>query len=249
MLALPSLELARALRHREPVISCRTNSLQVALAAVQAATLERSSVFITLDATTATTLPHQAMLAGLLSVGRDAPVAVVVEAVVPAGKETASWWISHGVLAVTLCGTCDAIKRHLNYVGAEAYAHGVEVGVEPTDLNAVIDAERLLKRNEAAFIRIPPRDKITEMHEYVHALQVPVIAGAMHLTPKKTRDLIAAGCAGLTLSTELEEAFTAGIRTALRSRTLIDPARYLGYGATGVRELVRTHFAYFTSKT
>lgn len=245
MLALPSLELARAKRHHQPILSCRTNSLQIATAAIQAAVLQKSTAFITIDATAATTLPHQALLAGLLELGRGVEVPVVVEAVVPAGKEAASWWISNGVLVVTLNGGTEAIKRHVAYVAAEAYAHGAEVGLEPTDLQSLKAAEQLVERHGATFIRIAPREKITEMHEYVKALELPVIANALHLTPKKTRDLITAGCAGLTLSIELEEAFTAGVRTALRNRTVTDPARYLSYGATAVRELIRSHYAYF----
>lgn len=245
MLTLASLELARAKRHRRPLFSCRTNSLQIATAALQAAQLERAPLLVTIDTTRATTLPHQALLAALLELGRSVATAVVIEAVV-AGKEAASWWISHGVLVVTLNGSCDSLQRNLKHVAAEAYAHGAEVGLEPTDLKTLKEAEAVKDRFDAAFFRIAPREKMTEMQEYVAALELPVVVASLHLTPKKTRELIAAGCAGLTLDTELEEAFTAGIRTALRNRSATDPAKYLSYGATAVRELVRSHLNYFS---
>lgn len=245
MLALPSLELARAQRHKKPLLSCRTNSLQIAAAALQAATVERAPILITLDATLPTTLPHIALLSGILELGRDAKVQVAVEVVVPTSREAASWWIDHGVLAVTLHGTADAIKRTLKHVQLEALAHGAEVGIEPTDITTLRAMEALAGKHDAHYIRLAPREKLSEMHEYCKAVEVPVIAGGMHISAKKSRDLITAGCVGLTLSTELNEAFTAGIRTALRSRSECDPSRYLGYGATAVRELVKAHYAYF----
>ncbi len=245
MLALPSLELARAQRHKKPLLSCRTTSLQIAAAAIQAATMESSAIHITIDATQATTLPHQTLLSGILQLGRSSKVPVVVEAIVPAGKEAASWWMAEGALVVTLHGTRDAIKRHMSYVVSEAIAHGIEVGAEPLDIQTAQDAEWLAATTGLSFVRLQPREKMSDMHEYVKAIRVPVIAGALHLTPKKSRDLVTAGCQGLTIGVELDEAFTAGIRTALRDRSVIEPARYLSYGGTAVRELVRSHYHYF----
>jgi fructose/tagatose bisphosphate aldolase len=249
MLALLSTELARAKRHKKPIISCKTVSLQIAAAAVQAAMLEREPVLITIDATDVTTLPHQALLTAVLEIGRSAPIPVMVEVIVGTAKGAASWWLSNGVLALTLTGTQDAIKRNLASIAAEAFAHGAEIGIEPTDLTLASQAKALAQRHDATFIRLQPREKITEMHELVTALEVPVIADALHLTPKKTKELIRAGCAGLTLATDLDEAYTAGIRTALRDRTMTNPAKYLSYGATAVRELVRAHYHYFSNSS
>jgi fructose/tagatose bisphosphate aldolase len=229
MLALPSLELARAKRHHKPIISCRTNSLQIATAAIQAGIVEKAPVFITIDATKVTTLPHQALLAGILEFGRFVPITVVVEVVVGTGKQAASWWISQGALAVTVQGSKDAIKRNLESITAEAFAHGVEIGLEPTDVTTPADIAQFVRRNDASYIRLAPLEHLLQMRELV----------------KKTKELIGAGCAGLTLENELDEAFTAGLRTALRSRTLTDPATYLTYGATAVRECVRAHYNYF----
>jgi hypothetical protein len=185
MLALPSLELARAKRHHKPIISCRTNSLQIATAAIQAGIVEKAPVFITIDATKVTTLPHQALLAGILEFGRFVPITVVVEVVVGTGKQAASWWISQGALAVTVQGSKDAIKRNLESITAEAFAHGVEIGLEPTDVTTPADIAQFVRRNDASYIRLAPLEHLLQMRELVKTIEIPVIANSLHLTPNE----------------------------------------------------------------
>lgn len=244
MLTLASLELARAKRRRLPLLSCRTTGLQVAAAAIQAATVERSPVLITIDATSATTLPHRPLLGAILEMGREAVIPVCVEAVIPPERSTAAWWFSNGVLVVTLTGELPAITRALKHVTSEAVAHGAEVGVE---LRQTVTTHELQKLAQSgiSFLRVPPKERLTEMQELVSEVSLPLIAAAPLATPKKTRDLVLAGCAGITVGEELHEAYTAGVRTALRNRHANDPAQYLGYGATAVREYVRSTLNYF----
>jgi hypothetical protein len=221
--------------------------LEVAIASIQAASLEKVPVLISIDATVPTTVPHQTLLRCILELGRDTATPVGVEVIISPNREVASWWLSEGVLALTLSGNRESVKRLLKGVMGEAEAHGAEVGVEISDLGTVAEAEQLGRTLAPSFFRLAPREQISEMREYIVALRTPVIAGNLHITPKRSRELVAAGCAGLTLGEELHEAFTGGVRTGLRSRTVMDPAKYLGYGGTAVRELVRAYTAYFHS--
>lgn len=244
MLALPSLELTRARRHGIPLLSCRTTSLQVALASLQAAILEKQAIMLSIDATTTTTLPHEALLAALLTVGREAPVHVVIEVLTHPSREAVDWWLDRGVLALTLHGTKNQISRALSWAEDEAQAYGAEVGISLAE--AVTQSElHSLSAKQVAFIHLNPPDSSEALKGFLRASNVPVLALAAGRTLKQSQSLVKAGAAGVTLSHELHEAFTAGVRTGLRSRTVTDPTRYLSYGATAVREMVRAHLTYF----
>jgi hypothetical protein len=245
MLTLVSLELARAKRRAKPLISCRVNSLQLAQAAMQAAELERAPILITIDATIPTSLPHYPLVAALLAAGRESKSQVALEVVIPCQKQTASWWLDHGALAITLHGTKEQIARGAKAILSEAAAYHAELGVEPIDITSDEEVARLAVSSNATFLRLKPREKVAEMRSYVLAARQPVIAGTMLATPRQSKSLVTAGCAGLTLGEEIQEAFTAGLRTGLRNRSTLDPAQYLGYGATAARELIRATIAYY----
>lgn len=217
------------------------------MSALQAAELEKAAILLTVDATIPTTLPHHVMVNALLAAGREAAIPVSVEVVISPSKEVASWWITRGVLALTLHGEGAAIQRVYKHVQGEAQAHAAEVGVEFSVKLSLVDFEKSVRQLQPTFVRLAPCERMSEMLEYVQVAHVPVIAAMLHSTPKKSRDLVAAGCAGLTLHEELHEAFSAGLRTGLRSRTVTDPVSYTGYGMGAVRELVRHQYQYFHS--
>lgn len=246
MLTLPSIELARAKRLKKPLISCRTASLEVAAAAIQAAEVEGITLLLTLDATAPSATSHRVFAAAAIAAARDAKVPIVVEALVLTEPHAVSWWLSQGVTAITLSGTPEAIERMYTNVRTEARAFNADCGIELGVIHGTEVYTQLVATLAPDFIRTDVTKPFT-IHPVLVKGKVPVILGHIRLGHRETKKLISGNCVGVTIHHELLEAFSAGLRTGLRNRAVIDPAQYLGYAITSVRELVRSYMLFFHS--
>jgi fructose/tagatose bisphosphate aldolase len=237
MLVHPSLELARAHRRKRPLLFCRTNSLEVATAAVQAATVAHAPLVLTIDARRPAALSHLVIAHGMLTLGREASVMVSVEVMTPAHKPAIEWWLERGVLALTIADSLDKLEPVARQLAPMVQAYGAELGLAPQEAG-LQDFARLSKTVQPAFMRIQGTLRSTELRERVEAVEVPLVCDELTDSLRKNRELITAGVQGITVDSMLQETFTAGIRTGLRNRSVDDPAYYLGKGSVAVRDAV-----------
>jgi len=103
---------------------------------------------------------------------------------------------------------------------------------------------------QAISIPIPVTDgrsksnSVAQLAALRKASSQPLIAQEALLSPLMLKRQVRAGISGITLDEQLEEAFTAGLRTGLRNRSLSHPEVYLAKGRLAVTNCVVNYLSH-----
>ena len=125
------------------------------------------------------------------------------------------------------------------------------------DLNAPMTADRInemVHANEVVAVRLPLPSGRTGtgspapayIHGLSHSLPVPLIAADTSFRPAILRKCVDAGLQGVTIAEALDEAYTAGLRTALRDRSEQRPSRYLAKAENAVTSRFASYLSHLS---
>jgi hypothetical protein len=238
MLATVSTSLARNHRQKRLVLSCRCSHLEIATTAVRAAESQDASLILTLDLTAPLSYTPTYFLGAALLLARQSAVPIVIEVLIDPNRELVENAFMNGALVVTprleSLSIAEA-EAFLGWATKLAVAFGSEVIFSATTSALEkkipdfahafpIQAARI---NGAHLTEDGNRVIAERVQDICKNTHLPILADecAVHITD--LHKLSKTGVAGVTVGRVLEEAFTAGLRTGLRDRSLYQPARYL----------------------
>lgn len=253
MLATLSTSLARNRRQKRLMLSCCCAQLEIAAAAVRVAESQDTSLILTLDLTRALTSSPEFLVSSALLLARQSSVPVVVEAFVEPSESSVLDVVTLGGLVIT--PRIEVLPVHeigplLDIAAKLCVAFGCELTVAATTQALVAQVADLAHTHDIQAVRIrghhASRETIVphEVQTVCKQLSIPVIAEEVDLSPAELKKLSKSGVSGVTIGKVLEEAFTAGLRTGLRDRSLSEPARYLKTANRAVEETIINHFHY-----
>lgn len=253
MLATLSTSLARNRRQKRLILSCRCSQLEIAAIAVRVAESQDASLIITLDLTRPLTVAPAFLVAATLLLARQSTVPVVVEAFVEPEEQTMLDVLTEGGLAIA--PRIESLQAHLveptlAIAAKLTVAFGGELVICATTQGLEAKLADLVHTHDAQAVRIrghhPSRQAVVphEIQTLCKDLHIPVIAEEIDLNPAELKKLSKSGVSGVTIGNVLEEAFTAGLRTGLRDRSLSEPARYYKTANRAVEETLINHFHY-----
>lgn len=248
MLVSFSTLCARSKRHKQVLLSCNVTQLEIAQAAVRAAEHLHLPIILTLDTTKPLLTSLSVIIAATLVMARESSASIAVEVRAEHHKPVIQQILESGAPTITpQLGSLshEAALELVEWTAKVASAYGAETvlaasaatirallpeAVQQTGVVAVrIVAARSTERGKT----VVPAD----VQDVLSMAKVPVIAEEELLSLAESRKLSRTGIAGLTIGKDLEEAFTAGIRTGLRNRSLYEPSRYLSTATLAVENI------------
>lgn len=126
---------------------------------------------------------------------------------------------------------CSAIKQY-------AYQHHAEVALAIHANQTAGAIEHLVSASGASalvFCHDENEDlSLQQLKELQYAAKLPAILASEHPTPSKIQNVKRAGIVGIDVSQALNHAYTAGLRTGLRDRSISNPSYYLPYAKKAV---------------
>jgi fructose/tagatose bisphosphate aldolase len=252
MLVLLSSQLARARRRKQLLLSCQFAYLEIAVAAVRAAEAENLPLILTLDTHRVAAYPPDFLLRSVLELARLSSVSVAVEVRTEPLEQKNSFWLAAGAVTVTPDQGDLTEERYtalLTHVATTAVAYGAEAVATVSPEHSIQQVELLINTSGAHAARfswdaqrkVTP-DILAKTRDLARALKVPSIADSAFHRPGDKKKLLQLGVSAITLHEELEEAYTAGLRTGLRNRSIIDPSVYTQKGHRAVEQAIHNYY-------
>jgi hypothetical protein len=253
MLVSLSTQLARAKRLHKPLVFVQVTTLEIAVAAVRAAEHEKRSIVLTIDADHPLLYSLDYQVAATLQLGRMSRAEVTVEVITGANHLAVEQALMAGAQVVSPQVTNISESQMLALFGwaaNQAVAQGAELMADFSYLHSSDWHQRshaLSAKHQVAGFRAPLLDKDMKLQAAalaadVKTLKLPVIAAAAEYRPSQLRRFTEIGVNGVTFTEVLDEAFTAGLRTALRNRSHNLARYYLPKGQLAVEEFLVTTF-------
>lgn len=248
MLTSFSTQLARAKRRKTPLLIVPVTVLEEAAAVVRGAETQGLGVALTIDATkpmlySLEIFVHTVLIVGRLSsnevtvIVRCGPTHLAAEQALLAGAQA---------IIPTEGGSQEQYVSLLSWCASRALYQGAEVIAAPKlhanedDLVRAFNQTRLGGMMlPLSFVQEERAVKLSQIRHYHTRFRLPLIIQldsmhtAAHLQKLKKADVM-----GVYVEDEFDEAFTAGVRTALRNRSQANPAVYLGKGGRAVEDKV-----------
>jgi hypothetical protein len=236
----------------------QVTTLEIAVAAVRAAESSKQPLVLTIDAAHPLLYSLDYQVAAVLQLGRMSKASVTVEVITSTNHLAVEQALLAGAQVVSpqVTNVSDAQALSLfSWAAGQAKAQGAELLGDFSYHHANWDslAHDLAKSQVIAGFRAQVLDKdgslrATALREHVASLKLPVIAAAASYRPSQLRRMAAVGLNGVLVTEDLDESFTAGLRTALRNRSHNLARYYLPKGQLAVEELLVRVFDQLCSK-
>ena len=223
---LPTL-LARAKRSRRPLLLCEISSIEQAEGCLAAAAAKKSSLALTVSSGTLDQLVvAEALLPLVELLAQAATEAVAIE--MRLGSPLTNIENSFPI------HTCLTLP-----VNTRPKSQGRTLAATCTSVGDALAADDCFQ-----ILRLPAELSKSGLKEVLTQLKRPAVLEEASFSPARLKAIVLTGIAGITLASQLDASFTAGVRTALRNRELVSPSGYLHRGKKAVFERVFNYLTY-----
>jgi fructose/tagatose bisphosphate aldolase len=253
MFVAPPTLLSRAMRNNAPLLLCTSTTMAMTEAILDAASrCERSIVLVVSAGEKELTLAQQGMLAWMYWRAERATSSVGI-AIESSRPHLLPPELSAAFPGLTLLVSDIESFDHPDELRALHQSHPGWTIIPDLIVAATPDrVGRYVQESTASALRIQlPHNRQGVPHvspEYLKTLRmatkVPLIAREAQYAPATLKQFVHAGVAGISLGEELNAAYTAGMRTALRSRSTTDPRHYEHIAAEAVRDRILTYLTH-----
>ena len=248
LFSLPTL-LSRSQRARKPLLFVDVSTFELAVATIRAAEHLDRPVVLSIDVTSLVLYSLEYVVGAALILGRLSSALVCVEVRIDPTHGMAEQAVSAGAMALTVkhhCERAGQLESTLTWISGHAAARNVGLVLELADRGpqSLAMVEQLAKHAPLVALRLPVLDHLEKkstvavesIQQWQNVTKLPILAASADYSPSHLRRFASLRIAGPLLDTELEEAFTAGLRTALRDREANSPRRYFPKGQLAVEE-------------
>ncbi|MBU6388889.1 class II fructose-bisphosphate aldolase [Patescibacteria group bacterium] len=253
MLISLSTLLSRAKRRKQPVIAPVVRDIEVAEAVLQAAEAERQSILFVLADDPAGVIPLSFLFSYVRQRAAHLETEISLQLRVPMQESAVKQALALGADSLSLEIHAEDAKittvRFTAWAAAEAGRERAGMIGNLPDVTTLTKTEAFVRQTGVAALTVPvlmrhgQRSSVSPvfLRDLAAAVRIPVLASDLEAAPRWIKPALKAGVAGFYLDVSLDEAFTAGVRTALRNRSLHRPGTYLTTGVLAVRESVKQY--------
>jgi hypothetical protein len=246
MLVSFSTQCSRAKRKKAGLFLLPVAALEQAAAAVRAAETQEQGITLIVNATQPLLYGLDVFMSTLLILGRASTAPVTVGVYCGPTHVAAEQALDAGaqLLIPEQRHSREQFVSLLSWCAARAQAQGSEVAVAPATDESLPALFQLLQAVPLCALLLPverikgaPEGVKVVVHEVTQLTKLPLILECTEdHTPTELRRYVKSGVNGILISEEFDQAFTAGVRTALRDRETSDPAVYLSKGGRAVED-------------
>ena len=249
MLVSLSVQSARAKRKGCGLLMLPVSALEQATAAVRAAETQKQPIVLIIDTTKPMLYGLELFANMLLTLGNVSSASVSVIALCAPNHIAAEQAISAGVQGIIPLrdgASTEQLVSLLSWCSTRASARNTEVFLSADkahELHALLpllDQVRLagvLTSFESILVNSVFTPSL--LKDIQDQTKLPIyLTFEEDPEPKLVIRLVKAGVQGIVVSNEFDDAFTAGVRTALRNRSISNPVHYLGKGGLAVEDKI-----------
>jgi fructose/tagatose bisphosphate aldolase len=256
LVSLPTV-LARAKRQGKTILACEVATLEVAVAVLNVAEAEKVPIALIVDAQNAQSLDFNLLLDLVVHLAVSSEASVAVMAALPAHEGTLREVIKKGISAIYFhWGSHSSIKRKelTRWAVAQCHQHGVSIIGDITHGATPLKVSVFVQETGVQALFIPTHNPgelgLNELltpgylKELSTAAKIPLVMPAVAPSVAMLSRLAKVGVSMACVSTELEEAYTAGIRAGLHSRSEQRIATYQRKAMQAVESTVSRYLRY-----
>jgi hypothetical protein len=253
MLVTLSTLLARAQRAKRAVVCCRVTSLEMAQACLEAAIQAKEALALEVALEGPGSVPGPLLMDAVVHLAyRSTALVSVIACVLPQETEVQAV-LEGGVSAVRFAWTSSQAGPRRKDLTRWAVRAGTRYGVEVIgDPGSSLTPLRLRSFAEATGATVLYLDLDTSeegrkaatvgyVHELAAGATVPLMFPELSLSSAQRQRYVEAGVRCFTLGEELEQAYAAGLRTAIRDRTVWQFAKLSQPAVQAVRHTVLSY--------
>lgn len=256
MLASLSTILARSKRHQRIVPLCYPSTPEIMLACLEAANKKQVETVIVLDEEKLGFMPLNLAVDFCIGLAKQSKTAVSIAVSCKPTEEAIRSTLSLKVPSIILKES-DHSRKYLtkftSWAVKLARCHHAEIIGTLKGLATANRLEQYLHETGVTAISLPigviregkPYISIPYIEQIAKIAKIPLLAQEFSISASALGKYASAGLVGISISSELDQAYTAGLRTSLRNRDVIEPKQYQDLAIKSVIHTLNNYFERF----
>lgn len=255
MLISLSILLARAYRRKKAIPLVVVSNPQIIVGVVKAVEASNGSAVLVIEDSISPSFETETLYANAIHLAQKSTASLAVVISAQPTKEAVSTVLNLEIPAITFNLTYlskKALWEITRWTVREAKRKNTEVMGTVSGLATVDRLYLFVEQTEVDCLSFPigikrdgqPHISASYVSQIAKAARIPLVAQEFPLSRAALKQCAQAGLTAFTLKSEIEEAYTAGLRTGLRGHSQNVPSSYESLGIKAVEQTISNYLKY-----